>query len=198
MSKQEIFETIQKVAEATNGIVTPGNATSATGFGLSMHGISNLDGYGGLIETGAGFGLDVVDGKVSRATGTASPLGEVVDATLDKIKTGYFAAKLLLERRAPKGLVAAVIGQNALNAGITLYDKRVNDPPRVHPTKAGKYGMFAQNSGLFLHAIGTKIREKRPVAGKTIKLAGSVIGYTGVGISLVASKQYAGAAGIIN
>lgn len=188
----------QKIAESTNHIVTPANVVSGLGFVASMHGATHLDTWRGVTETGIGFAADVVDGKVARATKTSSPLGEKVDATLDKIKTGYFAARLLLEKRAPGHLVGAVVAQNAVNAAITLYDQKHNDPPRVHPTKAGKRGMFAQNSGLGLHAIGAKLQESYPRAGKTVKLAGTAIGYTGIALSTIASVQYAQAAGILS
>lgn len=188
---QNVF---QDIAELTGGVVTPANAVSVAGFAASMHGIGSLDSWRGITETATGFALDVVDGKVARATGTSSALGEAIDASLDKVKTGYLAARLLFEHRAPKGLVGAVVAQNALNALITLYDKKHNETPQVHPVRAGKYGMFVQNTGLGLHAIGSKLKERNTAAGMFVKQAGNIIGYTGVALSLVASVQYANAA----
>lgn len=189
--------TFQQVAEKTHGIITPANAISAAGFILSMRGTRKPHTWKGIAQTGAGFMLDVADGKVARATGTSSPVGEAVDATLDKIKTGYFAFQMLREKRAPKSLVGAVLVQNAVNAAITSYDRNHNDTPQVHPSKAGKYGMFAQNSGLGLHAVGSKLQETHWVTGAAVKDLGSVIGFIGVALSFAASYEYAQTAGLL-
>ncbi len=195
----ENFAAVSKtVAEGTNYWITPANVVSPIGLGLSIDGSNKLGTWSGICETAIGFGLDVADGALARATDTASPKGEILDATLDKIKVGYFALKLFQENRAPKGLIGAVAAQNSLNAAITLYDKYTNEIPRVHPVKEGKRGMFAQNLGLGLHAVGTKLTETHPAAGASVKKLGSVVGYSGVALSLVASAKYARAAGLID
>ncbi len=194
---QKFVETSQAIAEATHDIATPSNGLSLAGFGFVMHGASRLNTWSGLIETGAGFVADIYDGKLARATGTNSDLGEKVDASLDKIKTGYFATRLLVENKAPRHLIYSIIGQNVINAGITLYDQKKNPIQNVHPIKAGKYGMFAQNAGLGLHAVGSKLAETHPKYGRATKILGTTVAYSGVTLSLLASKEYARQAHLI-
>src|SRR5579862_7066069 len=77
----------QKVAAATKGIVTPGNAVSIAGAGLVATGLKNIatgETAKGVIQVGAGRAADLLDGTAAEATGTKSPIGEAVDVGVDK------------------------------------------------------------------------------------------------------------------
>lgn len=189
-ANHRLLEMSQQIADVTHDAITPANVVSGLGFLAAVYGIRHLDSWRGIVLTGTGFAADVIDGRIARATDTATPLGEKIDATLDKVKMGYLAVTLLQEERAPKGLVCGIITQNSLNASITLYDQYRNEEQQVHPVPAGKYGMFAQSSGLGLHAVGSKLAESRPAIGKAVKTLGSIVGYSGIALSLLASHKY--------
>jgi hypothetical protein len=56
----------------------------------------------------------------------------------------------------------------------------INEEPNVHPSVPGKRTIAAQEFGLGMHVIGSKIAEKAPRTGKAIKAAGSLLGWAGV------------------
>lgn len=193
MSKVEnvFLETSRHIAESTNDVITPANLISFAGLVSVLRGAKSLDTWEGVLKTSGGLAVDVLDGKVARYTGTNSALGEKIDATFDKVKIGYFVTHLWRQNSAPKGLIKAVVAQNGLNTAITLYDQLRNEEQKVHPSKAGKHGMFAQSTGLGLHAIGSKLKEAHPSTGAIIKMLGSLVGFSGVALSTLASYEYA-------
>ena len=76
----------QQLQHATNDVITPANVLDAAAFGLSLYGIKNLDSWKGIGASALSFSADLFDGKLARATGTSSALGEAVDAGGDKVK----------------------------------------------------------------------------------------------------------------
>jgi phosphatidylglycerophosphate synthase len=188
----------QQIADATNDIVTPANALDVVFFGAGMYGANHLDEWKGIGASGASFVEDIANGWVARKTGTATELGEIVDATGDKIKLGRFLVKIWKEDRAPKSLVTAVALQNTANAAITLYDKRMHKVRRVHPSNDGKRAIFMQQIGLGLHVIGKKLeKEEHPSAASFTRKIGSAIGWLGVARGMKATIGYAEQAKLI-
>src|SRR5690606_15766775 len=81
---------IQKIAVRTRGVITPANIITALGLGIVLWGVGVLlrEQYiTGILLVAGGRLLDVVDGLVAEATHTKSPLGEMLDAAVDKIGT---------------------------------------------------------------------------------------------------------------
>jgi phosphatidylglycerophosphate synthase len=132
----------QKLAAQTDGIITVGNIFTAIGFAGVLYGlylISKQMYVGGLIAIAAGRLCDLADGWLADATQTKSPLGEKLDAGIDKLETVITVVVLLL-----CGVVAvwataalfipqlaiAVLGYRALRQG-----------KRLPPSKAGKASM---------------------------------------------------------
>ncbi len=132
----------QRIAARTYGIVTPGNAVTAMGTGLTLHGISLLaDGSAksGLLSITAGRLADVMDGMLAHATHTKSPLGEALDAGFDKVQTA--AALIVLTREGivpPPATAALAVGQAAI-FGLSAIAK--NRGHEIHPSLCGKYAM---------------------------------------------------------
>lgn len=78
----------QRVAYLTQGFITPGNIISICGAGLVAFGLVQI--YHGELASGLpalllGRAADVLDGIAASRTGTKSPLGEITDASLDKL-----------------------------------------------------------------------------------------------------------------
>ncbi len=189
--KQVQLNNWQKLAEATNDIVTPGNALDAFGFAGSVYGLQHLDSWKGIIVAAGSFMTDFFDGKVARATGTQSDLGEAIDAGGDKVKLALGLFYLWKLDLAPKSLLLAIAAQNAVNAGLTVADRALNESPVLHSSQFGKKAIFIQQWGLGLHVMGSQIEKGNENRGKAIKAAGSIIGYAGVGVGFVASSGYA-------
>lgn len=170
----------QRVAVATNDIVTPANALDAVAFGLAINGIRHLDSWAGIGKSALAYGADLVDGHIARSTGTSSPTGEIVDAGGDKIKLAaaiYFTWK---DRLAPRPLLAAVAAQNIANTALTAYDRKKHAEPQIHASIAGKQTIFLQCMGIAMYVIGEKLAETHPLPGKTFKVAGNILGWAGI------------------
>jgi phosphatidylglycerophosphate synthase len=170
----------QRISDATNTIVTPANVLDAAAFAVAVDGIRRHDTWSGIAKSGAGYIADMLDGKIARATGTQSPLGEAIDAGGDKLKLAFALTSLWRSERVPRPLLAAVAVQNAANAAIALYDRQINDPPLMHSSNEGKQTFAMQEFGIGLHVIGAKLEESRPSAGRALKAAGNIMGWAGV------------------
>ncbi len=182
----------QKISDATNTVVTPANAIDLLGFAGAKYGIDNLDSWKGIAVASASFLADVVDGKVARATGTQSELGEALDAAGDKVKLAYALVKIWQMDLAPKPLLVGVAAQNGLNAGLTIADRIVNkEDPALHPSWYGKRAMFLQQAGVGLHVVGSQMEKDEMRFSRGIKIAGTVLGAAGIALGTVASVDYA-------
>jgi phosphatidylglycerophosphate synthase len=180
----------QRIAIATNDWATPANAIDAVAFGMAMHAASRLDTPAGIIEACAALMADFVDGKVARATGTSSDIGEAIDAGLDKVKLGRYLVSAWKDNLAPKLLLAGVAAPNIANTAITVYDRRRNVHPQVHPNDDGKKGIWWEQWGLGLHVIGNVVEKKQPAAGKALKTAGTAMSVYGIYRGLKATRAY--------
>lgn len=133
---------IQKLAAATHGIVTPPNFISLLGFALVIYGLAALlreEYWTGLIALGVGRLLDIVDGAVAQSTGTKSPLGELVDATIDKFGTLFTIIVFYIADISFWWLITALLLPQVVISLVVLC-KRVKNQ-KVHPTLAGKLSM---------------------------------------------------------
>ncbi|GAC1483172.1 MAG: hypothetical protein NVS1B7_6890 [Candidatus Saccharimonadales bacterium] len=180
----------QKVAAATHDIITPANGLDALGFAASIYDIQQLDSLKGIAVAGAGFMTDFFDGKIARATGTQSKLGEAIDAGGDKIKLALALRKVWQSELAPRPLIAAVALQNSVNVALTSVDQLRRADTVLHPSNFGKKAIFMQQWGLGLHVFGSEVAKHNESRGNRIKLAGSVLTAAGVVVGLVASAGY--------
>lgn len=133
---------IQKLAASTKGIITPPNLISLLGFALVIYGLMALlqEAYWkGLIALGVGRLLDIVDGAVAQATGTKSPLGEMIDATIDKFGTLFTIIVFYIAGISFWWLITVLLLPQILISLVVLY-KRIKNQ-KVHPTLPGKLSM---------------------------------------------------------
>lgn len=134
----------QKLAAATGGIVTPPNIISVVGLGMVLYGLVALlqqEHWLGLVLLVVGRLLDIVDGVVAQKTGTKSPLGESIDASIDKIGTLLTVIVLYMATISQWWLITALLLPQVLISLVILY-KRFKKKS-VHPTLAGKLSMGA-------------------------------------------------------
>lgn len=168
----DINETFQEIATNTHDVVTPANAISLAGFALASYGAQRMDTLPGVLVMGTGRVLDMVDGKVARATGTSSALGEMVDATLDKSAVAIMAYNAVKKDIVPRPVIASIVVQNIANTALTLYDRVKNDEPQIHPNRDGKHTMFAQNAAIGFFCLANVA--KPPIIRSSLKSAGWV------------------------
>lgn len=182
----------QIISDATRTVVTPANAIDLLAFYGAKKGIDNLDSWKGIGITAASFLSDIVDGKVARATGTQSPLGEALDAAGDKVKLAYALVKIWQLDLAPKPLLTAIAMQNLVNSGLTITDQAINNGDHViHPSWFGKRAMLLQQTGLGLNVIGSQMNKDEMRFGKELKTAGTLLSSLGVVVGFVATAGYA-------
>lgn len=180
---------LQRLAAATRGVVTPPNLISVLGFALVIYGLVGLlqEAYWtGLIALGVGRLLDVVDGAVAQLTGTKSPLGELVDATIDKFGTLFTIIVFYIADISFWWLITALLLPQALISLVVLYKRTKNQ--KVHPTLAGKLSMGA----LWVSLIGlVAIKALALAPTHLLAVAIYVVTAISVGLGVYALWQYA-------
>lgn len=187
----EEFNRWQQLSEATGTVVTPANIIDAMGFIGAKYGIDRIDTPRGAAIVALSYGADVIDGKVARATGTESKLGEAVDAAGDKVKLAYGLVQVWRKGLASKPLLTAVAVQNVANSALTLADQRINGKePVIHSSYLGKRSFFMQELGVGLSIAGTQIRDRGFGFGEKIRKTGNFIGFAGVAVGTVATAGY--------
>lgn len=150
------YKFFQKLAAATNGIVTPANLITVVGLGLVMYGLLLVlqeHFLLGIILVGLGRLFDIFDGAVAEVTRTKSPLGEICDAVADKIGTLLTIAVLFIAQIAAWWIILALIIPQGF-ISILIFYKR-NKGIGVHPTLQGKLSMATAWVGI-LGLLATK------------------------------------------
>lgn len=181
----------QRLSGATGTCITPANVIDAVGFAGAKYGLDRLDSWSGIVAAGASFLSDVIDGRVARATGTTSPLGEAIDAAGDKVKLAYALRKINELKLAPRKLLAAIAIQNGCNAVLTTADQLLHKEQHVlHPSWFGKRAMFLQQMGVGLHVVAAQMEQDARPRAPRVRLAANILGWAGVGLGSVATTGY--------
>ena len=134
----------QKIAAATRGVVTPANIITMIGLGLVIYGlvaVLNQQYWLGLITLGIGRLLDIADGAAAQATGTKSPLGEFLDAAIDKVGTLLTIIVLFVGQIGAWWAIGLILLPQVIIPLVILYKRRQGTT--VHPTRIGKLSMAA-------------------------------------------------------
>lgn len=132
----------QRVAIATNGIVTIGNALSVSGLlivvwaAVEVHAGSLVF---GLVLTIIGRLADLADGLAANLTQTKSRLGEIVDTSCDKIGLFCLAIALFLSHLVPLPIISVVA---AYHVYLALFGAVWGRRYHLHTNRYGKLTMF--------------------------------------------------------
>lgn len=141
--KPEKWNSWQKVAASTKGVLTPANVISSLGALLVIAGFLQFkDGVtlSGILFIIFGRLADITDGYVAHHTGTKSPLGEIIDTTIDKVTIFFGLVVIILLNLLPALFAAAIIVQSLLNSTASLIGKRRSIA--IHPSQYGKLATF--------------------------------------------------------
>jgi phosphatidylglycerophosphate synthase len=125
----------------TSDVLTPANAITLVGLGMSLYGAYNLDTLSGTLIFGAGKSLDMLDGPVARRT-HASDFGAAFDATADKIAIGAALVASVIHESAPLPVIGFIAAQNITNTVFTLAAEKRGLQPKT--SWEGKRAMFGQ------------------------------------------------------
>ena len=130
----------QRVAVATRGLVTPGNAVTVLGLVLSLVGAwriyTNDTLVSGLVLLMAGRAADMADGFIADRTRTKSPVGEVLDAGCDKLVAGVVFITFLAGHIIPLLPLLVLLVQAIINITSSVVAKRRGR--ELHPSVLGK------------------------------------------------------------
>lgn len=140
----------QSIAVNTRGIVTPPNVITIIGLGLVIIGLALIaqhQDWFGITLIIVGRLLDLVDGWLAELTQTKSPLGELFDATADKVGTILTIIVFYATLLAPWWLLTAMLLPHIIISVISLQARR--QKKQLHPSRLGKVSMAALWVGLF-------------------------------------------------
>lgn len=144
----------QRWAAATRGVATLPNVVSLIGLVIvlaSLVALLNDRYWVGAVGLVLGRLCDLADGWLAELTGTKSPLGEVVDATFDKIGTLLTVVVFFVAELAPQGLLIALVIPQII---ITLISLRAfARGNRFHPSPLGKISMAVAWLSMLVYAF---------------------------------------------
>ncbi len=129
----------QKVAGWSHGIFTIANLATGLGIVKAFEGLDDFQNGNrvkGVVEIIVAHALDAVDGAAAELTETKSPLGELFDATADKVKTTAELVSLTRSGDIPT-FAAAVIATHGLSMAILTGVARSRGV-RTHTSLPGK------------------------------------------------------------
>lgn len=146
----------QRTAARTGGALTPANLISAAGALFVAIGLYDIwQGRVGLgiAEIAVGRIADLLDGIVAQRTHTKSPLGEAVDAALDKLVLFSVLAVFIALGMLPLLPAIGIVILQGITAGITLIGKHRKRP--LHPSHTGKISTAVLWIGLLLYGVAS-------------------------------------------
>jgi phosphatidylglycerophosphate synthase len=182
----------QRIADRTNGYVTPGNIISVAGAACVFWGLKDINEQRklkGTLKVGVGRFLDILDGAAANRSETKSPMGEALDATLDKITAAVAIPVLLKNDMLPKKFAAFAGVQNLANVALTAIAKKKGN--EIHSGKAGKL-----STGFLWGAIGmyglSQVAEEsnKPVLAEAFNLIDKSSEATYVAVGAAATAEY--------
>ena len=176
----------QRLATRTHGIVTPGNAVTVAGFALVLIGLQqilNQHYLPGTVLLATGRICDILDGWLAEITRTKSPLGELLDAGIDKIITILAVVTFFAAHIAPAWALIALVIPHVLIV-VIMFGWRIRKRA-LHPSLAGKLSMVGVWLSLLIYALAHIVDLPAPALAATQVI---VIASTATG--LYAAAQY--------
>ncbi len=186
----------QQIASQSWGTITPGNVISVLGLVLVVWGLADIvDGapLSGLVKIISGRIMDQLDGAVAHKTATKSPVGEAVDASVDKLELAIALPVLIWMGMLPLLVGFAIALQNIANVILAfIAKKRKNE---MHPSKHGKVGMAFQwgAMGLYLLSVAA-LNGNSESAPQLLQIAAHILAVISLGFGVRATYTYAQAA----
>lgn len=179
----------QRWAAQTNGLVTLGNILTIVGFGVVVVGLVALlqhHYWAGVIGLVTGRLCDIADGWLAELTGTKSPLGELLDAGLDKLGTILTIVVFFVAGVAPWWIVGALLLPHGIISIITI--RALGKNIRLHPSRLGKLSMAVA----WISLVGlVLVQATNTTSTSSLGLAVFLLAFVSVGMGLTAAVGYA-------
>lgn len=176
----------QKIAAVTNGLITPGNIITIIGLAFVIIGLGQILSNHvllGAVMVIIGRLLDVFDGIVADKTKTKSPLGELFDASADKLATVLILGVLPFTGIAPWWLIVGLFLPQ-LSIAIAIIYRKLTDQSN-HPTKQGKLSMAL----LWIAVVGVTVASLKPEY-IILSYASSIVAIGSIVLAIYALWQY--------
>ncbi|HEX5456097.1 MAG TPA: CDP-alcohol phosphatidyltransferase family protein [Candidatus Saccharimonadales bacterium] len=156
----------QKIASRSHGALTPANIASFIGGVLAIYGlwvILDGDTVRGLVFLTIGRIADVADGVIAEYTRTKSPLGEMIDAAIDKLVVAAALIVLGALELVPWIIIAIISLQNITNVIISVIAKLRRK--LLHPSRVGKVSAAFSWVTIILYPLGDWLQKDISTAG---------------------------------
>lgn len=149
----------QQLAAQTHGVLTPANLISilgATLVGIGLFAIMNNQLAWGTLAVFLGRCADVLDGWVAERTGTKGPVGEAIDAAIDKIVIAAALIVLLAYELLPLAVGILMAWHTVYNILLAVLAQLRSIS--LHPSRAGKLSVAWEwlAVGLFLSSAAAQ------------------------------------------
>jgi phosphatidylglycerophosphate synthase len=154
--------TVQRWAAGSRGVITPGNLVSLAGGVLVVWGlyeISHRQLVTGVTAILVGRLADILDGIVADATQTKSPLGEALDASLDKLLIVLALYVLLHDHLLPLPVGIGMAVHAVYSIGVSSVARAWNVD--LHPSRAGKLGALFEWLSVGLYLLSDIFRQQQ-------------------------------------
>lgn len=189
------FNGWQRLAKKTGGVITPGNLASFFGGVAAIYGLWVVmagEIVNGLIFLSIGRIADVADGVIAEYTKTKSPLGEIIDATIDKIIIAAALIVLGALQLIPWVILIFIALQNMANVISSILAKLRNK--LLHPSRLGKVSAAFSWVTLILYPLGDWLQKDLAPSGGSVLVSISIISFViYIVLGLQASLGYASA-----
>ncbi|HEX5797076.1 MAG TPA: CDP-alcohol phosphatidyltransferase family protein [Candidatus Saccharimonadales bacterium] len=166
----------QVIAAKSYGVLTPGNMASFIGGALALYGlwiILSGDTVKGLVFLSVGRLADVADGIIAEYTRTKSPLGEIVDAAMDKLVVAATLIVLGALELIPWIIIIVIALQNSANVVISVVAKLRHK--YLHPSRLGKVSSAFSWITIILYPLGDWLRQDVSTVGGNALITLSLI-----------------------
>jgi phosphatidylglycerophosphate synthase len=143
----------QNTASKTNGVIAPANFISLFGALLVVWGffLASEKLWVGIVLIAIGRVCDVADGLVADVTKTKSPMGEMIDATTDKLLAAAAFGFALFLNLMPLWALAVLFMHSLINTVVSIYAKY--NHIIIHPNIEGKLAVALSWLIVVLYAI---------------------------------------------
>ena len=180
----------QKIADKTNGILTPGNIITTVGLGLVINGCQDLEQNPNkaLIKISAGRLADYFDGIIADKTQTKSQIGEAADVVADKIATLAILKSTNDHKILSSRFLSFLIIQNSVNSFIGLQAKLSHQ--ELHSSKYGKIATALQTAVFITSIAGFVIEKNHPFDQRKKSNIQKSLNYPTIAMSVVATYDY--------
>jgi phosphatidylglycerophosphate synthase len=175
----------QRLAARTGGFITPANFITLTGLSLSLFGIAQVYNgtfFAGIVAISVGRLADILDGYVAKATGTTSRVGEVLDASADKLVITTAVIVLIISQYVPLAPLVLILTQNILNISFIALARRHGH--LLHPSVAGKHAAVTQWLTIMAFVASQAVAEQSRVSHLAV-IGLDIVGYISLATFLV-------------